>query len=362
MRESKVRIAVIGCGGISRGHVAAYKAMKESCELVYCVDIDEAKARATAEAVGAKWHTDYLQVLDAVDAVDICTPPHLHAEMSIKAMLKGKHVLTEKVMATTLEDADEMIRVADEKRVKLMVAYVTRYITSGEYGQPYMAAVRTEDYMQDPALWRKSWKSFPMGCLLSHGCHYVDQMIWNLGDVAQAAAFSSDHFQWDKLGREDTAVSIYRFTSGALGNYIASWGTRHTDCRLRFAVYLEGGHLILSYDPDGIRRITMWQQGEKEGRVMMEQDPRRADQMDAYSAAKNFAGECAHFIDCIVNDKEPLTNGRESKKSMEAIIAAYHAEDNNLIATLPLENVRPQFIWRKLEGGYPPTSVARWVR
>ncbi len=359
MNESKIRIAVIGCGGISTGHINAYARMSEACELTYCVDVDEEKAKAEAERTGAKWSTDYLSILDEVDAVDICTPPHLHAEMSLAAMHRGKHVLTEKVMATTLEDADEMIRVADDKDVKLMVAYVTRFqpiwqklneqVTGGEYGQPYMAQVRTEDNMANPAGWRKSWKTFPMGCLLSHGCHYVDQMIWNLGDVVQATCLSDDRFRKDTLGREDTAVSIYRFANGSLGNYVASWGTKHSDCHLRFAVYLEGGELILSYDPDGVRRLMLWQAGDKEGTLLMEDDPSKADLMDAFSARKNFSGECEHFIDCIVNDKTPLTDGVESKKSMEAIIAAYHGEDYGIIADLPLENVRPQMIWRRTD-------------
>ncbi len=341
----RIRIAVIGCGGISRGHVAAYARMEEACELAYCVDLDGEKAKAAAETAGAEWATDYLSVLDGVDAVDICTPPHLHAEMSLAALNCGKHVLTEKVMATTLEDADEMIRVAKEQGVKLMVAYVTRYqpiwqklhemVAGGENGQPYLAQVRTEDYMAEPALWRKSWKSFPMGVLMSHGCHYVDQMIWNLGDVVQATSMGRDQAQWDRLAREDTAVAIFRFESGALGSYAASWGTRHTDCRLRFSVYLEGGNLVLSYDPDRVRRLTLWQNGDEKGRLIMEEDPRQADPMDAFSARKNFVGECEHFIDCIVNDRTPLTNGVESRKSMEAIAAAYHGEDYGVIADLP---------------------------
>src|SRR5436190_21683638 len=101
--------------------------MKDQCDLVYCVESDEAKARAFAEQGDCRWATDYRQVLDEIDAVDICTPPHLHAPMAIAAASRGKHVLTEKVMATRLEDADEMIRVAGANHAKLMVAFVTRY-------------------------------------------------------------------------------------------------------------------------------------------------------------------------------------------------------------------------------------------
>jgi predicted dehydrogenase len=123
----RVRIALIGCGGIARGHVEAYARMGDRCRLEVCVDVDAAKARAYAERAGCRWATDYREVLDGVDAVDVCTPPHLHAPMAIAAAGRGKHVLTEKVMATTLADADEMIRVAAAGGVRLMVAYVTRF-------------------------------------------------------------------------------------------------------------------------------------------------------------------------------------------------------------------------------------------
>src|SRR5919202_1359110 len=208
MVDEPVRVALIGCGGIARGHIAAYRAMGDQCRLAYCVDIDEEKARAFAAEAGCRWATDYLPVLDEVDAVDICTPPHLHAPMAIAAASRGKHVLTEKVMATRLEDADEMIRVAEANRVKLMVAYVTRFdpawralheaIQEGVAGRPYLVTGRTA---HAPALatWRASWETFPMGCLLSHGCHYVDQMIWHFGDIAAATSVANNLVRGDTL-------------------------------------------------------------------------------------------------------------------------------------------------------------------
>src|SRR5438876_10143436 len=106
MAEGPIRLALVGCGGIARGHIQAYKALAGQCRLEYCVDVDEEKPRAFAAEGGCRWSTDYESILDQVDAVDIATPPHLHAPMAIAAAGRGKHVLTEKVMATRLEDAD----------------------------------------------------------------------------------------------------------------------------------------------------------------------------------------------------------------------------------------------------------------
>lgn len=108
----KVRVAIIGCGGISRAHVNAHMAEPRS-DVIYCVDVNEELAREKAEAIGCKWHTDYEAILDEVDAVDICTPVHLHAPMTIRAAEAGKHVMCEKIMARTIEEAETMIEATD---------------------------------------------------------------------------------------------------------------------------------------------------------------------------------------------------------------------------------------------------------
>lgn len=338
MAQRKIRVALLGCGGIAKGHIAAYQRMHDQCELVYCVDIDDAKARQFAEQAQCRWSTDYRSILEEVDAVDICTPPHLHAPMAIAAAERGKHVLTEKVMAITLEQADAMIRVAEANRVKLMVAYVTRFdpiwqclhqaVEEGAAGRPYLVTCRTE---HAPALasWRASWETFPMGCLLSHGCHYVDQMIWNCGDIAAATSLGSNTVRGDGLAREDTAVASFRFQNGMLGNFICSWAATHTNLYIEFNVYGTDGFLHLTYGIDGVRRLDRYQ--GKVVTTLYEFDPR---QPGLDTGPKNFVGECEHFIDCIAHDKEPLTNGREARKSMAAILAAYQGDDTNRIVWL----------------------------
>lgn len=352
---NQIRVALIGCGGIARGHIAAYQRMSEQCRLAYCVDIDEEQARAFAQQAHSRWATDYQQVLDEVDAVDLCTPPHLHAPMAIAAAAQGKHVLTEKVMATRLEDADEMIRVAEANRVKLMVAYVTRFdplwirlhqaVAEGAAGRPYLVTCRTE---HAPALapWRASWETFPMGCLLSHGCHYVDQMIWHFGDIAAASSVASNTVRGPALAREDTAVAIFRFQNGMLGSFVCSWAARHTNRYIEFDVYGTDGFLHLTYGNDGVRRLER-HVAKQAPEVLYEFDPRRPE---AQEEPKNFVGECEHFIDCIVHDREPLTNGREARKSMAAILAAYQGDDTNRIIWLEpgaLYAADPRNLWSR---------------
>jgi predicted dehydrogenase len=311
--------------------------MPDRCELVYCVDTEVEKARRFAEQGNCRAATDYLQVLDDVDAVDICTPPHLHAPMAIAAAARGKHVLTEKVMATRLEDADEMVRVAEANRVKLMVAYVTRYdpiwiklhqvLDEQIAGRPYLVTCRTE-HAPVLAEWRRNWATFPMGCLLSHGCHYVDQMIWHFGDIAAATSVGGNTVRGPALAREDTACAIFRFENGVLGNFVCSWAARHTNLYIEFDVYGTEGFLHLTYDNGGVRRLEH-HVAKQAPEVLYEYDPRQPG-----DGPKNFLGECEHFVDCIVQGTEPLTNGREARKSMAAILAAYQGDDTNRLVWL----------------------------
>ena len=123
-----------------------------------------------------------------------------------------------------------------------------------------------------------------------------------------------------------------------LGNMVVSWAARHTNHYIEFNVYGTEGFLHLTYDPAGARRLRAYairpygrRDGAMQVEVLYEHDPRRAETTEG---PKNFVGECEHFIDCIVHDREPLTNGREARKSMEAILAAYQGDDENRIIWL----------------------------
>jgi predicted dehydrogenase len=165
-----------------------------------------------------------------------------------------------------------------------------------------------------------------MGCLLSHGCHYVDQMIWNCGDIAAATSLGSNTVRGDGLAREDTAVASFRFQNGMLGNFICSWAATHTNLYMEFNVYGTDGFLHLI---NGVRRLDRYQ--GKALTTLYEFDPR---QPGLDTGPKNLVGECEHCIACIERDKEPLTDGRVARKSMAAILAAYQGDDTNRIIWL----------------------------
>ena len=130
---------------------------------------------------------------------------------------------------------------------------------------------------------------------------------------------------------EDTAAALFRFRNGMLGNLVVSWAARHTNLYIEFNVYGTEGFLRLTYDNDGARRLERHADGRVE--TLYEFDPRRPD-VAAADGQKNFVGECEHFVECIRTGREPLTNGRAARKSMEAILAAYQGDDEGRIVWL----------------------------
>lgn len=330
----KVRVAVIGCGGISRAHFNGHAACPGS-EVVYAVDIDEDKAKEKAEVMGCKWHTDYKAILDEVDAVDICTAPHLHAEMTVEAARKGKHVLTEKIMARTLPEAHWMIEEVEKAGVVFMVAFVLRYrpefqvmhdaCHEGRIGDIRQGYIHTQQMMSKPAIWRQNPFMFPMGAFLSHGCHYVDQLYWCLGPVVETANVSHALTLHGLIpGGDDTNCAIFRHENGAVSAYVESWAIPYRTAGIRFEVYGTEGSLQLKYQLDGGRVVSLY---NKDGQTdIFEFDPSKQDHMDAFGGAKDMQGQIAHFIECCQTGKQPVTHGREGIKPMEIVIAATEAE------------------------------------
>lgn len=331
----KVRLAVIGCGGISTAHINGILAEPQA-ELVYCVDLDEARAKEKAEKAGCGYATDYLSVLEEVDAVDICTPPHLHAPMTIAAARAGKHVLCEKIMAIDLSEAEAMIEATDRAGVIFMVAFVLRYrrefmilneiCTSGKLGQIHQAYAQTSMNLGlPPREWRRSVETHPFGCFMSHGCHYVDQLIWNVGEIVETASAGNAFTFADWIpGGDDTTCAIFRHASGAVSAYVESWATPYPLTPLRIDVYGKEGSARVEYLRDGHRIVDLY---NAEGwQRVWEYDPSNQEMLDVFGGAKDMHGQISHFVQCVLEGKQPTTHGREAIRPMQVIAASMEAD------------------------------------
>src|SRR5690625_5054347 len=238
---NQLKVGVIGCGSIAKfRHLPEYATNKHAKIVAVC-DIIEDRAEEVAKEYGAKAYTDYKEVLadDSIDVISVCLPNYLHAPVSIDALNAGKHVLCEKPMATSREEAEQMIEAASENDKKLMIAHNQRFVSSHEKAKEIIASgkvgkiysFRTAFGHGGPEGWsvdgRDSWffnkdKAF-IGAMGDLGVHKTDLMRYILGEeFVEVAGFVETNAKAD-TDVDDNAVCVLKTESGIIGTLAASW-------------------------------------------------------------------------------------------------------------------------------------------
>ncbi|MFF2091780.1 Gfo/Idh/MocA family protein [Paenibacillus sp. NPDC058174] len=329
---SKVRVAVIGCGSISKHrHIPEYVS-NENVELVAFVDPVIERAQGYAEQHGGKAFADYETMLAEIkpDAVSVCTPNATHAEISIAAAKAGAHVLVEKPMASTDEEAAAMIEAAASNGVKLMVGHNQRFIPahvkakqilkSGVLGK--VLTFRTSFGHPGPDGWSidgaGSWffrkNEAIMGAMGDLGVHKSDLIRWLLDDEAsEVAAFIAT---LDKPGDvDDNASVLVRMKGGSIGTLVASW-TYYKGEDNSTVLWCEKGVMKIGTDPEDqviveLRNGTV--EKHKVGAISTNEKQLASGVIDA-------------FVDAIVNDTTPEVTGEEGRKSLAVILSAFESQ------------------------------------
>ena len=232
-----IRVAIIGTGNIANAHVQAYLKQAGRCEIVALADIVPGKAAkmGVQYSLHADDYEDYLEVLkrDDIDLVDVCTPPFMHAKISIDALRSGKNVVCEKPMAASLEECDAMLRARDESGKKLSIIAQNRFrkpirdlkalLDSGIAGKVRHVQVdsfwwRGHSYYD--LWWRGTWEKEGGGCTLNHAVHHIDMLCWMMGLPEKVTSVLAN-VGHDNAEVEDLSASILQYP-GALGQLTAS--------------------------------------------------------------------------------------------------------------------------------------------
>jgi predicted dehydrogenase len=325
-----VRLALIGCGGIARMHADYLLDLRDRVRVVAAVDLDIERAKTTAEALGASLAAaDYCEALEHCDAVLIALPHHEHYSVGLACLQAGKHVLMEKPLANTEEQCRDLIEAARTNALILMVAYCMRFhplsvalkrlLDERTYGQAFYVSVWTEQHTQFPAdHWASSAEKLGGGQLFSHGCHYVDLLLWMLGDPIEGVHLGTNlGTPW--MEREGTSEVILRFSSGAVGHHGATWGARGT--RLGYAMHAHTAEGMLEAD-FGRGRLTLIRDGAET--CLLETEP----------WCKHGVGEMRHFLGCIETGGTPVTDGLSGLQGLRVIWRLYEAERQGRMADL----------------------------
>ena len=229
--DKKIRFAVVGCGHIGKRH-AEMITRDEKAELVALCDI-RPKAELGVEAYPvpfAKNLEELLKIASDVDVINICVPNGLHAEMAIKAIEAGHHVVIEKPMALTLADAERVIYTSLRYRKQVFCVMQNRYsppsvwikemVDSGKLGQVYMVQLncywnRDERYYK-PGGWHGDAR-LDGGTLFTQFSHFIDIMYWLFGDICDIQARFADFNHKELTDFEDSGFVNFRFVNGGMG-------------------------------------------------------------------------------------------------------------------------------------------------
>lgn len=334
-----VRLALIGCGGMAQAHAARFNRVRDRMQLVAAVDIDKPKADAVAELLpGTKAVTDYHEVLNDVEAVLIVLPHHLHHPVGMECLNAGKHVLLEKPMANSEQQCLELIEAAEKAQRTLMIAYCMRFhpvvarmkelIDARTFGDVFQVSMWTEQLTRClPGDWVSSHETLGGGQLFSHGCHYIDLMLWYLGNPVSGTHMGT------KLGTpwmdwEGTSNVCLEFEGGKLGYHFGTWGARGTRLGYSFHAHCTDGMIEAQISYGDIQKAQ-----EGKSRLLFIRDGREQVLMEC-EASKHTENEMVHFIDCVQTGRKPLTDGRSALQGLRVIWKLYEAERQGVVADL----------------------------
>ena len=339
-----LKFALLGCGRIAKRHSELLgNGIISDAELVGVCDLVLTKAQKIGDEFNVPYFSDLDEMLSTieVDVVVVLTESGMHADHVKRIAAYEKHVVVEKPMALTLEDADSMIAACDKAGIKLFVIKQNRFnvpvqklrqaLDAGRFGKLVLGTVRVrwcrpqEYYDQDS--WRGTW-ALDGGVLTNQASHHLDLLEWMMGDVESVQAMSSTALV--DIETEDTAVVILKFKNGALGVIEATTATRPKDLEGSLSILGEGGTVEIGGFAVNELKVWNFSNNEKGDDSVMEKYSVNPPNVYGFGHQEYYE----HVVDCLINNKKQLIDGLEGRKSLELINAIYESIETKLPVSL----------------------------
>ncbi len=344
---SKIKVGVIGVGSISQFHIKAYL-NNPDVELYAFCDINEAQLKKRGEEFGVTRlynNADDLLKLDEIDAVSVCVWNSAHAEVTIKALNAGKHVLCEKPMALTAAQAEEMKAAADKNGKLLMLGFVCRYdnstkvmkelIEKGELGEIYYTKAKYVRRDGNPGGWFGDKSRSGGGPLIDLGVHNIDLLRYLVGKPKPVSVYgvtfqklydrknirfsqkytSVSHTKDDICTVEDLASAFIRYDNGVVTHVEVSFAL-NTDGDT-FSNELFGTKAGLKQGDD----LTLYTElndcladVKLKGNMYLDDESMFREELD-------------HFVDCIINGTECISPAQDGVDMMKILNAIYESAE-----------------------------------
>lgn len=332
-----VGFALVGCGRIAERYVNLLGGEHiAGARLVGVCDVKPERSKRAAEKSGARAFTDYgvmmRELHREIDVACVLTESGLHARHTVELAKYGKHIVVEKPMALSLDDAEGMIRACDAAGIRLFVVKQNRYnlpvikvreaLEAGRFGKLVMGTVRVrwcrrQDYYDQDA-WRGTW-ALDGGVLANQASHHIDMLIWMLGEPV--SVFAKTRTALVDIEAEDTALAVISFKNGALGLVEATTCARPKDLEGSLSLLGEKGSVEIA--GFAVNSMRTWQfeaeaPGDAEIKERYSENPPNVygfgHQRYLEGIVKSLAGEGPRLVD-----------GLEGLRSLEVIVAMYES-------------------------------------
>jgi predicted dehydrogenase len=337
MKDS-LGFALVGCGRIAQRYSDIFaNDQLAQARLVAVCDDQSARADKLAARHGVPAFSDFRKMMeerkDDIDVVCVLTESGKHAEHVIALAPFGKHLVVEKPMALTLEDADRMIAACDQAGIKLFIVKQNRYnlpvrklreaLDSGRFGKIVMGTTRVrwcrrQNYY-DQDSWRGTW-AYDGGVFANQASHHVDLVQWCLGQPVSVYATGRTALA-QKIEVEDTGVAVVTFASGAIGVIEATTATRPVDLEGSLSILGENGTVVIG--GFAANKLTNWkfetpESGDDEVFAKFSENP-----PSVYGFGH--IAYLQHVVDAVMNGAPSLVDGLEGRRSLELVMAIYES-------------------------------------
>jgi len=343
IKDRKIRVAIVGCGRISKNHFKSIEKNKNNIKLVSICDVQPSVLSEHELKYGVNGYINLSDMLEneELDLVAICTPSGIHANQTELCARYGTNVMSEKPMATIWSDGIRMVKSCEEANVRLFVVkqnrknstlqLLKRAVEENRFGKIHMVHLnvfwtRPQEYY-DQAPWRGTWE-FDGGAFMNQASHYVDLLEWIIGPIDKVQAMMSTKLD---IEVEDTGVLNLKWHNGALGSMSVTM--------LTYPKNLEGSVTILGEKGTvriggvAVNDIQHWEFNETKD---YDGEIKQANYQTTSVYGFGHPLYYKDVVEVLRGNAEPETDGREGLKSLEIIIAAYLSAKGGKTISLPL--------------------------
>ena len=346
-----MRYALIGCGRIATNHIKA--AVNNKLEIVGVCDIlpekmeEILKKHEMNQDEKIHRYADYKELLEVEkpELVSIATESGSHAEIALYCIEKGVHVIIEKPMAMSIEDADKIIALAEEKHVKVSACHQNRFnvavqelrtaLEDGRFGKISHGSIhvrwnRNKGYY-DQAPWRGTWAQ-DGGALMNQCIHGIDLLRWMMGNEVDEVYGATRQQFHDYLEAEDIGMAVVKFKNGAIGTIEGTTNVYPKNLEETLFIFGENGTVKLG--GTSTNNIDVWDFADE-----TEEDTRNKGLEEATSNVygNGHTSLFADVIDAIENDRRPYVDAVAGRNALEMILAVYKSQKTGQPVKLPLE-------------------------